>query len=155
MSITQGFRYGSSAIRRQRLLATAALFTLALIIRTAGALFALQDPVLLCPWGFPHPEQLVFVEARIDQTERARFRFALRYWLPRELRLVAVWLLIGAAVWPLLNRFLMPQLFEVRATDPAFYGTIAAMLLVVALAAIACPALRAPRGDPAAVLRHD
>jgi hypothetical protein len=155
MSITQGFRYGSSGIRPQRLFATAALFTIALIIGTAAAVFSLLDAVLLRPWRFWHPEQRVFVEARINQAERARFRSALRYWLPRGLRLGAVWLLIGATVSLLLNRLLMAQVFEVRTTDAAFYGTIAAMLLVVALAAIACPALSAPRGDPAAVLRHD
>jgi putative ABC transport system permease protein len=62
---------------------------------------------------------------------------------------------LGGAASLALNRFLATQLYEVRTTDPAVYGTISAMLLLVAIAAVAGPAARAMRIDPASALRHD
>jgi putative ABC transport system permease protein len=46
-------------------------------------------------------------------------------------------------------------LFDVSATDPATFATIAATFLVVAVGASVLPALRALRIDPAEALRLD
>jgi len=46
-------------------------------------------------------------------------------------------------------------LFNVSPRDPLVYGAVAAVLLIVALAATALPALRASRADPNLALRAD
>jgi ABC-type antimicrobial peptide transport system permease subunit len=50
---------------------------------------------------------------------------------------------LGGAYWP--NRLLRTLLFHVQARDPATFGTLAALVLVVSLAAVAIPARRAAR----------
>ena len=58
-------------------------------------------------------------------------------------------LAIGAARW------IEPLLFRQSATDPAVFGLVGALLLVVAAVACSVPAARAVRADPNAVLRAD
>jgi putative ABC transport system permease protein len=62
------------------------------------------------------------------------------------LGLSAAWLLAGA-----MSRIL----YGVAATDPATYGTVAALLCAIAAAASWIPARRAVRIDPIAVLREE
>lgn len=59
-----------------------------------------------------------------------------------------------AASW-LLRRTLENLLFGVTPEDVPTHGLVETLLIVVALAASAVPALRATRTDPAAILRGD
>ncbi|MBX6365207.1 MAG: ABC transporter permease [Gemmatimonadetes bacterium] len=60
--------------------------------------------------------------------------------------------LVGALA---LTRLMASQLYAVRATDPATFAAVAAILGVVALLATAIPALRATRVDPVEALRQE
>jgi putative ABC transport system permease protein len=66
---------------------------------------------------------------------------------------VAAGLAAGTALSLALTRALSAQLYGVTATDPATFVGVAAVLGAVALAAVAAPARRAARVDPAAALR--
>jgi putative ABC transport system permease protein len=66
-----------------------------------------------------------------------------------------VGLLIGGIAAFVLTRFMRSLLFEVRATDPATYFGVAAVLLTVALLAAYIPARRATRADPMVALRSE
>jgi putative ABC transport system permease protein len=54
-----------------------------------------------------------------------------------------------------LTRFLAAQLYGVGATDPTTFGTVAGLLVVVALLASLLPAMRATRVDPVVALRDE
>lgn len=58
-----------------------------------------------------------------------------------------------ASFW--LGRILAGLLFDVRATDPAVYGTVVVLLLATTLLACWLPSRRATAIDPAANLRYD
>jgi putative ABC transport system permease protein len=60
---------------------------------------------------------------------------------------------LGAAGASALTRVLQRVLFDVSATDPATFATIAMTFLVVAIGASVFPAFRALRIDPAEALR--
>jgi putative ABC transport system permease protein len=75
--------------------------------------------------------------------------------LKRGLRLAAIGLAIGSAVALAVTRFLRSLLFAVSPTDPAVFGTIVAVLVLIALAASLLPARRAARVDPAVALRSE
>jgi predicted permease len=73
----------------------------------------------------------------------------------RGLGLVAAGLVLGGATAALTTDVLAAQLFGVSATDPATFGGVALMLLLVALAASWVPASRATRVDPQLALRGE
>jgi ABC-type antimicrobial peptide transport system permease subunit len=54
-----------------------------------------------------------------------------------------------------LTRLIATQLFSVKATDPATFMTVTAVLVAVAVAATLVPALRATRIDPLEALRQE
>jgi predicted permease len=71
----------------------------------------------------------------------------------------AILILIGSAAGLAgaiaLTRFIKTLLFGVNATDPATFGLIALLLVVVALIASYIPARRAAKVDPMVALRHE
>jgi putative ABC transport system permease protein len=69
--------------------------------------------------------------------------------------LTGIGLLAGLAAAIGLTRLLQTQLFNVKATDPATMGAVAAIVAAVALAACYIPASRATRVDPMVVLRDE
>jgi predicted permease len=60
---------------------------------------------------------------------------------------------LGIALW--LTRWMSSLLFHVSPADPVTYIGAALVLIVVAFAACALPAIRASRVDPAVALRHE
>lgn len=69
--------------------------------------------------------------------------------------LTAFGLLLGLALAVFLTQYLRTQVYLVSTTDPAVYGAVSALLLIVALLAVLLPARRAMRIDPAIALRHE
>ena len=53
------------------------------------------------------------------------------------------------------SRLLQASHFQVTRTDPATYGAVCVLLIVVALVACLIPARRATTVDPIVALRHD
>jgi putative ABC transport system permease protein len=70
-------------------------------------------------------------------------------------RITAVGVAIGVVAALLLSRALATLLFEVRATDPVTYVSIAAVLLAATVVASWIPARRATRVTPLSALRPD
>ena len=75
--------------------------------------------------------------------------------LRQGMSLALMGIVIGVGVAFALTRLIESQLYRVRATDPATFVGVAALLGVTALAAKLVPALRATRVDPAVVLREE
>jgi putative ABC transport system permease protein len=79
----------------------------------------------------------------------------LRLVLRQGMSLALMGIVIGVGSAFVLTRLIESQLYGVRATDPATFAGVAALLGVTALAANLVPALRATRVDPAVVLREE
>jgi len=75
--------------------------------------------------------------------------------LRQGMSLVAAGVVIGIAAALALTRVMASQLFGVRATDPATFGAVAAVLTAVAFLAAYVPARRATRVDPVVTLREE
>jgi ABC-type antimicrobial peptide transport system permease subunit len=73
----------------------------------------------------------------------------------RGLRLAVLGLLVGGLAALGLARFLESQLYGITATDPATFGGVALLVVLVAGLATALPALRAARLEPVAALRRE
>jgi ABC-type antimicrobial peptide transport system permease subunit len=73
--------------------------------------------------------------------------------LRESMGIAGVGLVIGLASSLAMSRALTSFLFQVRATDPMTYGSIALLLLVVASLAAFGPARRATKVDPLTALR--
>jgi putative ABC transport system permease protein len=69
--------------------------------------------------------------------------------------LIAAGIAIGTATAFAAGRLLASQLFEVKATDPVTYATVAFALTLTGFAACLIPALRAMRVDPMIALRSE
>jgi putative ABC transport system permease protein len=68
---------------------------------------------------------------------------------------VAVGLVIGLLAAMAATRVMESLLFEVTATDPVTFGTITALLAMIAFVASVVPAWRAARVDPVEALRRE
>jgi ABC-type antimicrobial peptide transport system permease subunit len=77
----------------------------------------------------------------------------LRLIMGQGLGLAAAGIAIGIGGALALTQVMQSLLFHVNATDPATFGAIALLFLIVALAASYIPARRATRVDPMAALR--
>jgi ABC-type antimicrobial peptide transport system permease subunit len=63
--------------------------------------------------------------------------------------------IVGSGLALVAARWIQPLLFRQSATDPFVFGVVGLLLVAVAFAASALPALRATRADPNTVLRTD
>jgi len=79
----------------------------------------------------------------------------LRLVLRQALGLTVIGLAAGIAGALALTRVMASLLYSISPTDPVTFGVVAFMLVAVALAAAAVPALRAARVDPVEALRAD
>jgi putative ABC transport system permease protein len=70
-------------------------------------------------------------------------------------RVIVAGAVVGLVLASLLSRLLTSVLFGVKPLDPATFASVVAVLVVTALIAVAWPAWRAVRIDPAAALRND
>jgi len=85
----------------------------------------------------------------------ARARDILRLVVGQGLRFAVAGVALGCVLAFLAGRWLEPLLFHQSARDPVVYGTVGAVLLLVALAASAAPAARAAKADPNTALRAE
>jgi putative ABC transport system permease protein len=85
----------------------------------------------------------------------AQQRNVLRLILGHGAKLVLLGLGAGAVAALLLTRLMASLLYGVSATDPLTFGTVAIVLLGVAVTACYIPAHRAMRVDPMVALRHE
>ena len=85
----------------------------------------------------------------------ARRRNILGQIIGEGLLLSVAGILLGLLGTVALTHLMRSLLFEVSPTDPATFGGVTALLLIVALAACYFPARRAAKTDPAVALRHD
>ena len=70
-------------------------------------------------------------------------------------RIVTAGVAIGLVAAFFVSRLLQASLFEITRTDPATYGAVCVLLIVVALVACLIPARRATTVNPIVALRHD
>jgi len=75
--------------------------------------------------------------------------------LTKGMRLVAAGMVIGCVASYGLTRFLASQIWGVSATGPWTFGTVAAIILTVGLAACLLPTRRATQVDPLIALRYE
>ncbi|MBI1763339.1 MAG: ABC transporter permease [Acidobacteria bacterium] len=79
----------------------------------------------------------------------------LRLFLAHGLRLASAGVVLGLAGALVLTRVMQGLLFDVSATDPLTFASVALVLTLVALLACFIPARRAARVDPLRALRHE
>jgi putative ABC transport system permease protein len=79
----------------------------------------------------------------------------LRLVVRQSVRFAGAGVTLGVIVAGLASGWVQPLLFRQSARDPITYGVVAMVMIMVALAASAAPALRASRADPNAALRSE
>ena len=79
----------------------------------------------------------------------------LRLVIGQGVRVIAIGTAVGVSIALSVTRFLEPLLFDVSERDPATFGFVVAVLLVVAAGASLIPALRASRVDPIIAIRAE
>ena len=91
------------------------------------------------------------LRAALGATPRQIFQMV----VARGLRLILIGLTLGLLAALTLTRFLAGALYRVNPSDPVTFGSVAALLAFVALAACYLPARRATRVDPMVALRSE
>jgi ABC-type antimicrobial peptide transport system permease subunit len=71
------------------------------------------------------------------------------------LRFAMSGVVVGGALALLTGRWIAPLLFDQSPRDPVVFGTVAGVLLAVAIVASAIPAFRGARADPNLALRAE
>jgi putative ABC transport system permease protein len=71
------------------------------------------------------------------------------------LRFAVTGAVVGGAIAVAGGRWIAPLLFNQSARDPVVFGTVSAVLLIVAVGASMIPAIRGARVDPNAALRAE
>ena len=102
-------------------------------------------------YSVPQRAREIGVRIALGAERRDVLGMVLRQGMRLALAGVGVGLLTAFA----LTRVITSQLYDVRATDPVTFVSVAALLIGVALVANLVPALRATRVDPAVVLREE
>jgi len=85
----------------------------------------------------------------------AQARDVVRLVVGQGVRFAVAGVIGGLGIALLLAQWIQPLLFQQSAKDPATYGSVAGLLLLVSLVASAVPARRATRADPNTALRSD
>jgi ABC-type antimicrobial peptide transport system permease subunit len=85
----------------------------------------------------------------------ARRSDILRLVVGQSVRFALAGVVCGVVVALFSSRFIQPLLFHQSATDSTIYLAVGTVMLIVALAASALPALRAARADPNTALRAE
>jgi ABC-type antimicrobial peptide transport system permease subunit len=85
----------------------------------------------------------------------ARVGDVVRLVMGQGLKFALAGVVMGSVLALVASRWVQPLLFRQSARDPAVYGLVGTMLVMVALLASALPALRATRADPNTVLRAE
>jgi putative ABC transport system permease protein len=70
-------------------------------------------------------------------------------------KLVGIGIALGLIAAALLGRFMSSLLLGISSTDPMTYGTVSALLILVAVCACLVPARRATKVDPMVALRYE
>jgi putative ABC transport system permease protein len=91
------------------------------------------------------------IRLALGASRRDIFRMVLGH----SLALISIGTLLGLAGSWALTRLIAAQLFHTRATDPATFAAVAALMIAFSLAATTLPACRALKVDPAIALRAD
>ena len=143
-ALQQGEALLASTVARQRfaMLTATALGVLALILAMTG-LYAVMA------YTVSQSSREYGIRIAIGATRLA----VLGLVTGRALRLVAVGIVAGAAAAASLSRLIVSLLFGVQPGDPVTFAWVAVLLAGVGAAAVAVPALRAMRVDPAECLR--
>jgi putative ABC transport system permease protein len=93
----------------------------------------------------------IAIRMALGGERRDVMRMVLRF----GLQLVAVGTVLGLAASVMTNRLLATQLWNISAHDPATFGIVIAMIVIIALIACWMPAQRAVRVEPMVALRHE
>jgi putative ABC transport system permease protein len=115
---------------------------IALLLAAAGLYGVLSNSVA-------QRAQEIGIRLALGASRRSIFRLV----MGRALTLVGIGILCGLAGAWALTRLIAAQLYHTKATDPATFATVAALMIAVALAATYLPARRALKTDSAIALR--
>jgi ABC-type antimicrobial peptide transport system permease subunit len=85
----------------------------------------------------------------------AQTRDLVRLVVSQGIRFAVVGILLGAGLAFFAGKWIQPLLFQQSARDPLVFGTVASLLLMVALLASFLPARKAAAADPNSALRAD